>query len=314
VFRTAVSNATRQRRRGGYTIVEFLMVVTVLGIVMAITATAFRKQQRFVTRTTGLISVRSQIRQASSVLPAELRAASSVGGDIYAMTARTVDFRAGTGGSMICRIPAVGAADLIIPPSGDLRRGRLSWWLNTPAAGDSVFVYDEGLGVGNFDDTWQRYEITSVTPVTGANGCLIASGYVTAADTARPSYRIRLSSNLPGSTPVGAPVRFFRRTLYQLYQDSDQQWYLGYSDCLRGRGCSSFEPVSGPYRPFSGSPGSSGLLMAYFDSLGNGTAVPARVARVQIFMSGKTGIANEPVGLDESLDSLSFAIGLRNRS
>jgi hypothetical protein len=54
--------------------------------------------------------------------------------------------------------------------------------------------------------------------------------------------------------------------------------------------------------------------MAYFDSLGNNTATPANVARVQIFMSGKTGIANEPLGLDEALDSLSFAIGLRNRS
>jgi prepilin-type N-terminal cleavage/methylation domain-containing protein len=302
------------QRRDGFTIIEFLIVVVILGVVMAITATAFRKQQRFVTKTTSLVGVRAQVRQAAAVLPAELRAVSSVGGDIYAMTARTIDFRGSTGGSMVCQIPAVGAADLVIPPHGDLSRGRLTWWLRRPEAGDSVFVYDEGLAVGNFDDTWRRYEVTAVTPVTGINGCPLASRYVTAADTAQPSYRIRLSGNLPASTPIGAGVRFFRRTAYRLYQEADQQWYLGFADCLRTRGCSSFEPVSGPYRPFSTATGESGLLMSYLDSLGNATAAPAEVARVELFLSGKTGVANSPVGLEESVDSLSLTVGLRNRT
>ena len=290
------------------------MVITVLGVILGLTATAFRKQQRFVTKTTSLAGVRAQMRQASSVLPAELRATSSVGGDIYAMTPRTLDFRAATGGSMICRIPVVGSTDFIIPPNGDLTRGRLTWWLRTPVAGDSVFVYDEGRAVGSHDDRWQRYEVTGVTPVTGANGCLLASGYVVAADTARPSYRIRVAGNLPISSPPGSAVRFFRRAMYRLYQEADQQWYLGYADCLPARGCSTLEPLSGPYRPFSAATGASGLSLSYLDSLGNPTGVPSQVARVEIFLSGKTGIANQPVGLEESVDSLSITVALRNRS
>jgi hypothetical protein len=254
------------------------------------------------------------MRQASSVLPAEFRATSSVGGDIYAMTSRTIDFRAATGGSMICRIPVVGSTDFVVPPAGDLARGRLTWWQRTPVAGDSVFVYDEGREVGSQDDTWQRYEVTGVTPVTGLNGCLLSSGYLQVADTARPSYRIRVAGNLPTSTPPGSAVRFFRRAMYRLYQEADQQWYLGYADCVRTVGCSSFEAVSGPYRPFSSTTGESGLSFSYLDSLGNPTTVPSQVARVEIFLSGKTGIANQPVGLEESVDSLSITVALRNRS
>jgi prepilin-type N-terminal cleavage/methylation domain-containing protein len=309
-----ISRSSRPGARPGFTLVEFLMVIVVLAVIMTMTATAFRKQQRFVTKTTSLAGVRAQMRQASSVLPAEFRATSSVGGDIYAMTARTIDFRAASGGSMICRIPVIGSTDFIIPPNGDLARGRLTWWQRTPEAGDSVFIYDEGPAVGSHDDTWRRYEVTAVTPVTGINGCLIASGYLVAADTARPSYRIRLSGNVPASTPPGSAVRFFRRAIYQLYQTSDQQWYLGYADCLRTIGCSSLEPVSGPFRPFSTASGTSGLSFSYLDSLGATTTVPARVARVEIFLSGKTGIANQPVGLEESVDSLSLTVALRNRS
>lgn len=290
------------------------MVIAVLGVIMGMTATAFRKQQRFVTKTTSVVGVRAQMRQASSVLPAELRATSSVGGDIYAMTSRTIDFRAATGASMICRIPVVASADFLIPPAGELSRGTLTWWQRAPVAGDSVFVYDEGREVGSQDDVWQRYEVTDVTPVTGVNGCLLSSGYLQAADTVRPSYRIRIAGNLPTSTPTGSAIRFFRRAMYRLYQEADQQWYLGYADCLRLLGCSSFEPVSGPYRPFSATAGESGLSFSYLDSLGNATGVPSEVARVEIFLSGKTGIANQPLGLEESVDSLSITVALRNRS
>src|SRR5688500_17238436 len=275
----ALNHRSSQSRRAGFTIVEFLLVVVILGVVMAVMATAFQKQQRFVTKTTSLTGVRAQMRQAAAVLPAELRAVSSVGGDIYAMTSRTLDFRAGTGGSMICRIPVVGSADLIVPPQGELARGRLTWWLRMPEAGDSVFIYDEGMEVGSQDDTWRRYEVTSVTAVTGLNGCLITSGFMTAADTARSSYRVRVGGNLTATTTVGSGVRFFRRSLYRLYQEADQQWYLGFSDCLRTRGCTAFEPVSGPFRPFSSTSGQSGLFLSYLDSLGNVTAAPGQVAR-----------------------------------
>src|SRR5688500_6335740 len=118
----ALNHRSSQSRRAGFTIVEFLLVVVILGVVMAVMATAFQKQQRFVTKTTSLTGVRAQMRQAAAVLPAELRAVSRVGGDIYAMTSRSLDIRAGTGGSMICRIPVVGSAALVIPPQGDVAR------------------------------------------------------------------------------------------------------------------------------------------------------------------------------------------------
>ena len=88
-------------RRDGFTIIEFLIVVVILGVVMAITATAFRKQQRFVTKTTSLVGVRAQMRQAAAVLPAELA--------VVEVPAHDVMLRAGGGIASTVRATAAAS-------------------------------------------------------------------------------------------------------------------------------------------------------------------------------------------------------------
>jgi hypothetical protein len=115
---------------------------------------------------------------------------------------------------------------------------------------------------------------------------------------------------------TGAPMRFYRRVDYGIYQASDALWYLGASDCLPGRTpvCSSYQPIAGPYRPLSGA-AVSGLVFTYFDEAGTAldpaTASVANVARVGLIVRGET---NAPFSTDEfQRDSATFMIGLRNR-
>jgi hypothetical protein len=113
-------------------------------------------------------------------------------------------------------------------------------------------------------------------------------------------------------------VRFFRRVRYSLYKDTDNQWYLGYSDCLTGRApaCSAVRPLSGPYRPYQAGPTSTtGIRFAYYDTTGATTATPANVARIELSLRAKGKLAANAAtssGLSFT-DSLMVVIGLRNR-
>jgi hypothetical protein len=211
-------------------------------------------------------------------------------------------------------IPLVGGTAVIIPPTTLARGNTLTTWLNQPQVGDSVLIYSEGLLVGSNDDFWTRRAITAIVATPG--GCPAATGLTTAADAAQPSYTLTLATGLDNMTVVGAPIRFFRRVKYELYQTADQRWYLGFRDCLSTRAtpCDNLQPLSGPYRPRSAAAGQSGLSLTYFDSTGAVTADPLLVARVDLVTRGQTRLHPDgTVGRDSDRDSVSATIGVRNR-
>jgi hypothetical protein len=204
----------------------------------------------------------------------------------------------------------------------------LSNWGTTPAVGDSVLVLDERSLFGEGDDRWVAYEVRAVTPVTGLNGCPWkgkVSGDSTPllfdADTVRPSYKVALDRTLGKYVMVGAPVRFFRRVRYEVYQAPDGNWYLGYSDCLRTRdpACSEVAPVSGPYMPYTGIAGENGLTFVYYDEAGNilaSTAQPRLISRIDVVLRSQTANPVTRTGAGAGghyRDSLVVSIGIRNR-
>jgi hypothetical protein len=134
---------------------------------------------------------------------------------------------------------------------------------------------------------------------------------------------VAVSPAFSATITVGAPVRVFRRVHYELYQETDGRWYLGFFDCLStyvpASRCGSLEPVSGPYQAYSASPGQSGLVFTYYDSTGlaldPALAKARNVARIDVTLRAQTQtpITLSGGGPAVAKDTIRYTIGLRNR-
>ena len=80
-------------RRLGLSLVEIMVALVLLGIVATGIMTVVMRQQQFYRSATEVIDTRSQIRQAASVVPVDIRGVSSVGGDILTMSDSSLDVR-----------------------------------------------------------------------------------------------------------------------------------------------------------------------------------------------------------------------------
>ena len=311
------------RRRTGFTLVEMLITMALLGLIGACVVTVVVRQQRFYRSTSALMDARAQIRQMSAVLPMDFRGISSAGNDISFMSDSAIEFRSSFGSAIACTLISGATPSIITTPRTTAKNLRMTSWTRTPVVGDSIAIYDVSTTTKASDDRWSMHQITAIATVTGdvATGCPSTTKLVAATDmtASNPAYRLTISPARPATVTQGAGIRFYRRVRYSLYKNTtDGLWYLGYKDCLPGRTpvCSVAQPIAGPYRPYA-TKGSnkSGLEFAYYDSLGVVTAVPKNVARISVALRGETAgllqLANGSAGTLQ--DSLSFEIALRNR-
>jgi hypothetical protein len=276
------------------------------------------RQQRFYNSTSDLINTRQQIRQAAAMLPADLRGISSVGGDISVMSDSALEFRSVFGSSVVC---ANTLGKLSTVPRVLAKASTMTSWTRLPAVGDSLLVYNDSSSFAATDDAWTKHQITAVTAVTGnvANGCPSTSGLAQAGDLTanNPSYQLTLSPAASSKVLVGSAMRFFRRVRYRMYKDTDNQWYLGFYDCLPGRlpaACNPTQSIAGPFQPYAAGP-TSGVQFAYYDSTGAVTVNPLQVARLSLIVRGQSASLLNLSGAGATVfrDSLRIEIGLRNR-
>jgi hypothetical protein len=120
----------------------------------------------------------------------------------------------------------------------------------------------------------------------------------------------------PATVAVGAGMRFFRRVHYRIYKETDNQWYIGFFDCIVGRVpvCIPTQPIAGPFQAYAVN-GTSGMQFAYYDSLGAVTANPLQVARISLVVRGQAASLMNLSGAGGTVfrDSLRIEVGLRNR-
>ncbi|MFN2400181.1 MAG: type II secretion system protein [Gemmatimonadaceae bacterium] len=292
-------------RRGGFTLVELMIVVVLLGLVSAVLLQLVINQQRFYNGAAEIIETRGSVRQMAEAIPGDLRSLAPTQDDIYSMGSTFIEYRAPIGSSVFC---AGGLATITIPPIALASQSGLTAWINTPQAGDSLFIYD-AVGPGIADDRWRIHELAAA-PVLGT--CPTASTFTANAAEANSGWTLVLNPALTVTTQPGASIRFFRRARYQLYLAADGRNYLGYYDCLATRmpACSTIQPVSGPYLE----PGSGGLVMSYFDSTGTVTASPNLVSRIDIIARAASRNVVRSDGRQHGLyrDSLSIRVAVRN--
>ncbi|HKG95313.1 MAG TPA: type II secretion system protein [Gemmatimonadaceae bacterium] len=302
--------AAQRRARTGFTLPELLIVIVIFGVIAGALVTTIARQQRFYGATEQIVTMRGNMRDAVNLLPSDLRGLSRSGGDIYAMTDSSIDFRLPAGASAICTINT-GRTIVTVPPAQLASQSGVTSWLATPRAGDSLFVYDEGATTGTTDDSWRLYALTA-TPSAGT--CPTTTGFTSTSTEAAAGVSLVLSGALPATVRLGASIRFFHKAHYSLYRAASGNWYVGFYECSAGT-CPSLQAVSGPYLPYASS-GGGGVRFTYFDSTGSATTNRALVSRIDVTTRAQTA---NPVAVTGSqreyyADSLSVSVALRNRN
>lgn len=298
----------KRTSRGGFTLVELLMVIVMLSIVLGALFKVIVGQQRFYRGASDTIETQDNVRQAVDILATDLRGISPSNGDIFGpLSATSIEFMEPVGASVVCVIdPASGRKNFTVPPLQLAANNGLTSWGSTPKRNDIVLVYNTGKTQATVDDTWESHVLDGIA---SGGTCPNSTELTTTTAEQTLGWTFQLNTALAGGDSVaqGAAVRIVRRVRYQLYQASDGQWYLGYQECPNGT-CDTIQPVSGPYLPPS-TTGPSGLALTYFDNTGLPTVIPSAVARIDVVTRAQP--ASSITG-GQHVDSLRASIALRN--
>jgi prepilin-type N-terminal cleavage/methylation domain-containing protein len=282
--------------RRGFTLVELLIALLLLGIVTAAFYGSLTTNQRAYQKQTQVIDLQQNMRAATAILPSELREIDASEGDIGAMSATSITFRAHRWMGFICTAPVMPFATN--PAATFMTVRRDPFYGRTPinTATDVMFVRYEGDDGTRKDDGWAQ-----AIPTVVVNGACLDG---------KPGFVVNMNLNL-GSKPNisggitnGSPVLGYETVTYGLYQPpGSADWFIGLTT-NNGQ-----QPLIGPLLP-------NGLSLTYYDSTGAVTAVRDSVARVDIVVRALT---NQQVRsttgastLARVVDSVRTSVALRN--
>jgi type II secretory pathway pseudopilin PulG len=316
-----MSKDSQHRARAGMTLLELLISLVLVGLMGGLIIDFLLKQERFYAGVNEILLTRTQVRQAGTTLPSDLRAISSAEGDIYAMTDTSIDFRSTFGSSYLCASNRA-SSQISLPPVTLSKGSALTAWSQQPTGNDSLALYVDGTSIGTNDDTWSYHTITGITIASSnaAPGCTSASGLMKSTgdvSSSNPSFAFNISPTQSATVSAGAAVRFFKKVHYSLYKAADGSWYLGYYDCRTSRSpvCNTIQPIAGPLRPYvSGQPQNAGVRFTYYDNTGAVTANRLAVSRISILLQADGSKTIQLAGGSPQTfrDSLRIEVGLRN--
>jgi prepilin-type N-terminal cleavage/methylation domain-containing protein len=291
----------RPRGRRGFTMIELLVALVLLGLVSAALYRVLVNNQRLYMAQTQRIDLSQNIRAAGTILPAEFRELDAFEGDITAMSATSISIRAMRWLGFACNQPVLGG--VLNPVSVIVRGGAPGQPLFFGARGiddnkDSVLIYYDGDKNSRIDDFWATGQITASPNgqncPDGTNGQRLLLNI----------NLLGLGPNVNGAIPLGAPLRGFERVIYSLYNPpGDTSWYVGFQPAGQG-----MQPLIGPVL-------TNGLTFQYFDANGAVTAVRNQVARIDITVRARTTGAVRAGGQAARatiVDSVVTSVALRN--
>jgi hypothetical protein len=215
-------------------LVEVLVVLLLVSLLTTSAFAVLASQRRFYVAQLAIAATRDAARVALAVLTVELRAASPVAGDLYAIAADSVALRSYTGFGVVCRV------------DGDEVTLRRIAGIFSGSPNDSILVY-----LGRRVASWGRAAVTGSRKPAGGR----------CPDGRRPDVVVRVAVPIDGAV-TGAPARGFRPYVYRLYRGGDGRWWLGQK--LRG---GRFQPVAGPFAD----PAAGGLRFEFVDRVGRRT-------------------------------------------
>jgi len=286
--------------RRGFTLIELMIALVLLGLVSAAVYKVLVNNQRLYLAQTQTIDLQQNIRAAAAILPAEFRELDAADGDITAMGPDSIRMRAMRQLSFLCATPPLGAGVGQITLT--VRQSPIYGNRQTFSTNDSLLIFYEGDPSTRSDDSWVLGQVkavaTGLCPDSGANH----PGYVL---TLQPQWIAGSQLNVPNAITSGAPVRGFDKVAYRVYQDASGDWYLGQRNPAQG---GTIQPVVGPLT------GANGVTFTYYDSVGVVTADSSKVAQIQIVLRART--ASPIRGADGvqtyKVDSVVTLVALRN--
>ena len=330
---------TERGRQRGMTLVEIMVSLVLLGIVSGVIMRVIMRQQRFYQGVNQIMGQRSQLRQATSVLPIDLRSLSSVGNDIRVASDSSIEFMVTVGTSAVCKV--VNGAHVALPPETLASQQTITSWYgygepdpkNKPLSAYTVYIYNDSSIGGNEDDRWQKFRLSDVQH----SNSICLSTFTTIGDIGKDRPILELTSTEPNDPVTGGPlsqyigvgavVRVVKQVRYKLYQDSNGQWYLGFSEFNNTTSkYDDLSPVSGPFDAYAGGSGAAtGVGFRYYDVDGNEIASGAdsasrsRIARVDLIARARTAGIIKAAGIQNGVnqqykDSLAVSVMLRNRN
>jgi hypothetical protein len=294
------------RHRRGLSLVELLTALTVTGILGGVAVRALDRAARLHVGTTLLTDQRSQLQGAVSVLRALVVDASPAAGDIRSAADSAVILSGAVGSSVVCGA-SLGAYDL--PPENLASGQRLTFWNTAPQAGDSLFLYDEGLHPGPSDDRWQVAVVISV--VSLPNACAGTPFVDPATDAGKVGWRVATAPGTAGRP--GTPVRVVRPLRVAPYTSAPYTM-LGHAEWnVAASTWHVIQPVAGPLSPLSGS--APPLSVTAVDSAGVPVTTLRSIAALELRARGPTTATVRIDGRARGVrtDSASLILALRNR-
>ena len=281
---------TSWRGRSGFTLVEVLIVLVVLGIVGAALTRTMLNMQRGTERQTQQADMQSDLRASAGLLPAELRELAA-GLDILAATPDSIAYRAMRAIGFVCGV--------VMPNQVAVLNSTLYKYRAIEAGRDGLLIYVEGDEAETADDRWDTHAITNTTSATCGAG---SATLLTVSPHLDP-----LSLGALGLPLAGAPVRTFETMTLKLYTADGRGW-------LGARSMSAGEPIQPVLGPLDAT---SGLQFIYRDAAGNdlGAApVLADIRGIDVVVRGETDNAVS-TGYDSRVireDSVMVRVRLRN--
>jgi len=249
-------------QRRGFTLVEVLLALVIMGVVTGAIYRLLNTNQRLSLAQAEQVSLQSNVRTGSLIVPSELRELNTWQGgtadrnDVIVAQPNNVTYRAGRGLGFLCQAAAAGATQLVLAQS--------NWTgLRPPdAARDDLHLFIDGDPYDDNDDGWSQLNLTGAASGNACGGA--------------PSWALTVSA-IPADVPANTPVRLYEVMQLQLYADAAGEWWLGAQSAL------DLAPV-----PILGPLTANGFQLQYLDSTGVATADLTAINSVRLTVRGLT--------------------------
>lgn len=215
------------------------MTLVVMGVIVALGASAMASEQRDARASARLRAVRAELRDATGVLAQELRGVSPAADTIRLAADSAVEFFTPILTAVTCA-QGSGQRLLLVPPVASSGAAQQATGAQ-PDTGDLAWIWEEDSL--RTPGSWRRWRVASHVAAVN-DSCSVGLE----PQVGQPQQLTVVGD--AGTIPAGAPVKLVRRGRYSVYRSSDGAWYLGYKRCdaLGPSRCQAVQPVAGPYR------------------------------------------------------------------
>ena len=298
-------SVTRVRR--GFSLVELLVAMVVAGVVLALLTLTGLRQQRLIADLFDDAALSGQLREASALLPTDLRVLGSAAGDLREARDTALEARGTIATAVVCDT----ARGSVVLAAGTDSADTYTSYATSIEPGDTAWLYQSVNG----NESWVPRAINSVA-ATAAGRCAPIGPLLRAEVAARARTAITLDSAVDAAV-IGRPLRVTRSLRLSLYRSSDGTWNLGERDWNPStQRFNSIQPLAGPFLPAN----TAGLTLEYLDSnrasMPTPLADPRAAAAIAFTLRGETRYAVRALGATQQgrrVDTARVVVLLRNR-